>query len=75
MLAVINQTLEHRADARQLLELRLDLLEPCAGDAPDRGTIGAVVQTQQLANFIEGEPELLGAFDEENSMRSASSTG
>jgi hypothetical protein len=45
-----------------------DIRESCAGNLADGVTAAALLEAQELTNLIEGEPEILRALDEANSV-------
>jgi len=62
--ALADKVLEHPLHPSQVGQLVLDLRQAVRGDVTDRRPVGAFLEMQQFGNFLKGEAELLGSFDE-----------
>ena len=62
----IDQTSERITHARQFVDAQLQVCDPGAGHRPGlvAGVGSTLGQVQQVLDVVEGEPELLSAFDE-----------
>lgn len=65
-LALIHQMGEHVAHALKVGNFLVNLLQSGVGDASNRGSVSAVLQSQQFGNFRQSEPQFLPSLNETN---------
>lgn len=62
--AAVQQFGQHVAHSMQVRKLLLDLAQPLLGHRLNRPAVAAVLQVQQAAHLVQGEPQHLRALDE-----------
>ncbi len=71
VLALGQEPLENPLHAPEDFQLKFNLREPVSRDASDRIAIGAVLELQQLADFLQRKAQLLCMLDEADAIDQA----
>ena len=73
--AAMQQFGQHLAHPLQVRELLLDLAQPRLGDRLNGPAVAAILQVQQAAHLVQGEPQRLRALDDQASDTLTDSVG